>query len=102
MESPLDHLPLPGQAGELQILPDQGGRVLPLVHESAPGRPPGQGFDTQLASTGEQVQNVPAGYLKLYDIEQGLFHPVGGGAGLHPLQSIQPPPAGGTGNHTHI
>ena len=72
---PLDYLSLPGQAGELQVLPDQSGRILPLVHEGAPGRPPGQGLDTQLAGAGEQVQNVPAGDLKLYDIEQGPLSP---------------------------
>ena len=34
----------------------------------------------------EQVEELPALQLELEDVEQGLLHPVGGGAHLLPLQ----------------
>ena len=35
------------------------------------------------------------------DVEQGLFHPVGGGPGVHPLELFQSSAPCGAGDHSH-
>ena len=74
------------QAGELQVVPDEGGGVPPLVHEDGGGRAPAEGLDAQLAGSGVEVQDFSSFYVELDDIEDAFFYPVGGGAGLIALQ----------------
>ena len=83
---PLDHMGLVLKAAGLDVLPDEGGGLPPLVGEGTALRAPGQGLQAKLTGAAEQVQHLPPLDVELDDVEQGLLHLVGGGTGVHALE----------------
>ena len=62
---------------------------------------PREGFDAELAGSGEQVEDVGVADMVLNEIKDVFFDPVGGGTGVHAGDGLEPAAPGGTGNNAH-
>ena len=87
--------------GGLNVLRDDAVRRAVVLDEVAVRGAAREGFDAELAGSGEQVEDVGVADMVLNEIKDVFFDPVGGGTGVHAGDGLEPAAPGGTGNNAH-
>lgn len=85
-----------------QYRADTAQYVRVAVDEGAVGRAAGQGFDSQSAAAGEQIEAARANQVRLQPVEQGFTNAVCGRAQARCVRDRQSTPAPAAANNPHF